>query len=88
MVLNRSPTSHELAGEFDASRAYVVDVGPGRLVPVLEGPFFLRLPPENLVVAVAVERRVDVDEVDAAVRQLAKLVEVVAAVDDARVDSW
>ena len=58
----------EHAGEFDAARAHVVDVGAGVLVPVLEGALLLGLAPEDFVVAVRVERRVDVDEVDAAVR--------------------
>jgi len=39
-----------------------------------------------LVVAVGVERRVDVDQVNATIGQLGELFEVVAAVDDARVD--
>ena len=55
-------------------------------MPVFEAAFLFRLAPEDFVVAVRIERRVDVDEVDAAIRQLAELFEVVAAVDDARVD--
>lgn len=55
-------------------------------MPVLESPLLLGLAPEHLVVPVAVERRVDVDQIDAAIRQLAQLVEIVAAVDDAGVE--
>jgi len=55
-------------------------------VAVLEGPLLLGLAPEDLVVAVAVERRVDVDEVHVGIGQLAKLVEAVAAIDDAGVE--
>ncbi len=44
------------------------------------------LAPKDFVVAVRIERRVDVDEVDAALRQLAQLLQVIAAVDDAGVD--
>jgi hypothetical protein len=76
----------EDAGEFDAARAHVVDVGLRGLVAVLEGALLLRLAPEDLVVAVRVERRVEVDQVDAGVGQVAELFEAVAAVDDARVD--
>jgi hypothetical protein len=51
--------------------------------PVIEGAFFFGFAPEDLVVAVGVEGRVDVDEVHAMVGELGELVEVVAAVDDA-----
>jgi hypothetical protein len=55
---------------------------------VCEAALLFRLAPEDLVIAVRVERRVDVDEVDAAVGQLTQLVKVIAAVDDARLDEW
>ena len=47
----------EHAGQLDATRAHVVDVGGRGGVAVLERPLFLGLAPEDLVVAVAVERR-------------------------------
>ena len=72
--------------EFDAAGAHEVDVGLGGGVAVLEGALLLGLAPEDLVVAVGVEGRVDVDEVHAGVGELAELVEVVAAVDDAGID--
>ena len=75
----------EDAGEFDAAGAHGVNVGAGALVAVLKGALLLRLAPEDLVVAVRVERRVYVDEVHAGGRELAELLEIVAAVDDARV---
>jgi hypothetical protein len=37
---------------------------------VIEGAFFLRLTPEDLVVPVGVERRVYIDEVYTRIRQL------------------
>jgi hypothetical protein len=55
-------------------------------VPVFEGAFLLRLAPEDLVVAVGVERRVDVDEIDARRGESPQLVEIVPAVDDPRID--
>src|SRR5215210_3487592 len=75
----------EDAGEFDAAGPHVVDVGLGAGVAVLEGPLLLGLAPEDLVVAVGVERRVDVDQVDAAVGQVPQLLQAVAAVDHAGV---
>ena len=42
--------------------------------------------PENFVVTVRVKRRVDVDQIDARVGQLSQLLEIVPAVDDARVN--
>ena len=41
---------------------------------------------EDFIVAIRIERRVDVDQIDAGVRQFGKLFEVVAAVDDAGID--
>ena len=51
---------------------------------VFEGSFFFRLAPEDFVVAVGVEQRIDVDQVNAVVGQLGELFEVVAAVGPAR----
>ena len=76
----------EHAGQFHAARPHVVDVRLRAGMAVLKGPLLLRLSPKDLVVAVAVEGRVDVDQVDAALRQLRQLLQVVAAVDDARID--
>ncbi len=76
----------EHAGQLDAARPHVVDVSLRAGVAVLEGPLLLGLAPEDLVVLVAVERRVDVDQVHAAVGKLAELVEAIAAVDDAGVE--
>ena len=53
---------------------------------ILEGSLLLGLAPEDFVVAIRVERRVDVDQIDAGVGQLCELFEIVAAVDDARID--
>jgi hypothetical protein len=76
----------EHAVQFDAARAHVLDVGLGRFVAVFEAALLLRLAPENFVVAIRVERRVDVDQIDAAIRQLAQLIEIIAAVDNPRVE--
>ena len=53
---------------------------------ILKGPLLLGLAPEDLVVAVGVEWRVDVDEVYAGVGELAQLLKVVAAVDDTSIE--
>lgn len=52
---------------------------------VLERAFLLRLAPEDLVIAIGIERRIDVDEVNAGVGQLLELLKIVAAIDNARV---
>ena len=59
---------------------------PDSSVAVFEAAFLFRLAPEDFVVAVRVERRVDVDQIDAVIGQLPQLLEIVAAVDDAGVD--
>ncbi|MGD0767873.1 MAG: hypothetical protein ABSB42_06720 [Tepidisphaeraceae bacterium] len=69
-----------------ASRPHEVDVRLRRFVAILEGPFLFRLSPKHLVISVGIERRVDVDQVDALFRQLRKLVEVIATVDDPGID--
>jgi len=55
-------------------------------VAVLEGAFFAGLAPKDLVVAVGVEGRVDVDEVHGGVGEVFEFIEVVAAEDDAGVE--
>jgi len=66
--------------------AHVFDVGLRAGVAVFEGAFFFRFAPEDFVVAVGIERRIDVDQVDAGVGEFGELFEVVAAVDDAGVE--
>jgi hypothetical protein len=85
-VVVEAPALLEHARKLDAARAHVVDVRLRGGVAVLEGPLLFRLAPEDLVVAIAVERRVGVDQVHAAVGQLAELVQAVAAIDDARIE--
>ena len=42
--------------------------------------------PKDFVVPVRVERRIDVDEIYTRIREFLQLLQIVAAVDDARVD--
>lgn len=76
----------EDAVQLDAAGAHVVDVGLGRFVAVGEAPLLFCLAPEDFVVPVRVEGRVDVDQIDARLRQLSKLLQVIPAIDDARVE--
>ncbi len=55
-------------------------------MPIFKAAFLFRLAPENFVVAVRVERWVDIDQIDAPVRQFLQLIDVIAAINDARVD--
>ena len=86
------------AGELDAPRPHVVDVGLGALVSVFKGALLLGPVPEDFVVAVGVEGRVGspisrpplvpyttASEIDAGGREFSQLSEIVAAIDDARV---
>src|ERR1017187_4031980 len=57
----------EDTGHFDAARAHELNVSLGAAVAVLEGALLLGLAPEDFVVAVGVEGRVNVDEVHAGV---------------------
>ena len=73
----------EHASQLDAARAHVVDVGAGGFVTALKGALFHGLAPEDFGVAVRVEGRVDVDEIDAGGGEPGELVEIVAAIDGA-----
>ena len=68
-----------------AARAHEVDIGLCRCVPVLERAFFLCFSPEYFVIAVRVERRVDINQIDTGIGEFRKLFEVVAAIDYAGV---
>ena len=74
------------AVQLDTARAHVIDVGLGRFMSIFKAAFLFRLAPENLVIAVRVERRVDVNQIDARVWKFAELIEIIAAVDDARIN--
>ena len=82
VLLIRTTGLFEDAGHFDAARAHELDVGLGTGVAVREGALLLGLAPEDFVVAVGVEGRVNVDEVNAGVGELAELFEAIAAIDD------
>ena len=71
--------------QFHATRAHEFDVGLRGFMPVIEGPLLFRLAPKHLIVAIGIERRVNVDEVNATVRQLLELLQVVPAIDNAGV---
>ena len=75
----------EDAVELHAARPHVFDVGLGGGVAVLEGAFFLGFAPEDFVIAIGVERRVNINQIDATIGQFGKLFEIVATVDDAGV---
>ena len=72
----------EHAGQFDASRVHVADVGLSGGVTVIEGPLLLVLAPEGLVIAIAVERGIDVDQVHAGGREFFQLIQIPALVGD------
>ena len=73
----------EDAGELDAAGTHVIDVGLRRGVAIFEGSLLHGLAPEDFVVAIRVERRVDVDQINAGIGQLGESFEIVAAIDDA-----
>jgi len=55
-------------------------------VAVFKGAFLLGLAPEDFVIAVGVERRVNVNKVNTCARQFLELFQIVAAVNDAGVE--
>src|SRR5580700_3785673 len=85
MVVER-PGFLEYPGEFLAARPHVVDVGLCGLMAVLKSALFFRLSPKHFVVPVRVERRIDVDKINAFSGKLAKLVVTVPAVNNSSID--
>lgn len=75
----------EGARQFHATRAHAVDVGFGRFVTVCKGALLFRLAPEHFVVAVRVERRIDVNQIHAGGGQFLELLQIIAAINYARV---
>jgi hypothetical protein len=55
-------------------------------VPILEGALFFPLAPEHFIVPVRVERRIDVDQIDARIRERSEPIEAIAAVDDPSIE--
>ncbi len=85
-VVIEAASHFEHAVQLAAARSHVLDVGLGRFMPICEAAFLLRLAPENFVIAVRVERRIDINEIRASVRQFLELIEVIAAINNAGVD--
>ena len=76
----------EDACELHAAGTHVFDVGLRAGVSVLEGSLFFAFAPEDFIIAVAVERRIDVDQINAVIGQLGELFEIVTAIDNAGVE--
>jgi hypothetical protein len=79
----------EDTGELDAAGTHVLDVSLRGGVAVFEGSLLLGLAPEDFVVAVGVERGIDVNQINAGIGEFGELFEVVggvAAIDDACVE--
>jgi hypothetical protein len=74
----------EDSGQFNTAGSHEVNVGLCAGMAVLETALLLGLAPEHLVIAVAIKRGVYV-QVNAGIRQLLELFQVIAAVDDAGV---
>lgn len=76
----------EDAVQLDAAGTHKVDISLCGGVAVFEGAFFLCLAPEDLIIAVGVKRRVDIDKVNASIGEFFQLIDVIAAINDAGVN--
>lgn len=67
MVVER-PSSFQDAGEFVTARTHELEIGCGRSIAVLKGTFLplLLIGPEHFIVPTRIERRIDIDQVNAA----------------------
>ena len=90
-VIIKAAGLFEDARQLIAARAHVFNVSLGGFVAVVKPPLLARFRPEGpsrtgqFVVAVGIERRVNVNQIHAGVGQLLELVQIVAAVNDTRV---
>ena len=85
-VVIKRPCILQNAGYFHTTRPHDVDVGSRRFVPIFKGALLFRLTPKHLVISVGIERRVDVDQIDALIWKPAELVDAVPTTDDLRID--
>ena len=84
-VIIKAAGLFEDARQLFAARAHVVNVSRGGFVAVVKPPLLAGLRPEDFVVAVGIERRVNVFQIHAGIGQLLELVQIVATVNDAGV---
>jgi hypothetical protein len=54
----------------------------GGAEPVLERPLFPCITPKHFIILVGIERRVDIDQVDAIFRKIFQMLEAISAIDD------
>jgi len=87
-VIVKAAGFFEYPRQLHATGPHEFDIGLRGFMAVVKRPLFLGLAPKDLVVPVGVEGRIDVDEVDAGIRQLLELLKIVAAVDDPRIEKW
>ena len=87
-VIVKAAGFFEYPRQLHATGPHEFDIGLRGLMAVVKRPLFLGLAPEDLIVPIRVEGRIDVDEVDAGIRQLLELLKIVAAVDDPRIEKW
>ena len=73
--------------QLGATGPHELDIRPRRFVAILKGSLLFGFPPENFVGPVGIERRVDINKVDARIGQLFQLLQVVAAIDDASIEN-
>jgi hypothetical protein len=74
------------ASQLHAAGPHEIDVRFCGFVTVLEGTLFFRFAPEHLIVAIRVERWINVDQVNAGVGKFSQLIEAVAAIDDPSIE--
>src|ERR1039458_3566921 len=85
-VIVKAASLLENPRQLHAAGAHELDVSLRGFMAVVKGPLLLRLAPEDFVIPIGIEGRVNVDEVDAGIRQLLELLKIVAAIDYARIE--
>src|SRR5690348_459750 len=61
-VIVEAPRWLQNAREFHTTRTHEIDIRLSRCMPILKRPLLFRLSPENLIAAIRVERRIDVNQ--------------------------
>lgn len=85
-VIVERPCWLQHTGELLTTRAHELDISLRGCVPVIKRPHLSLLVPEDFVIAIRVERWVNINQIDAGIREFRQLVEVIPAVNDLRVD--
>ena len=81
-VVVKAPGRFQNSRQLHTARAHKINVSGGRGVAIFKRPFLFRLSPEDFIVAVGIEWRVNVDQINTLIWKALELVQAIATIDD------